>query len=245
MQSESYARLNIYDIFADILPGAVFVAGLAFPFIRNEPDLNIVEGIGFLVLAFTFGLWTQSLGSRFGDGDKPFNEYMENLVECERSYDSENQNDTNISFGGDKTKITKIDLEFLHYCRDTYEIEDDFDDWGHLFKLLMSQLEGSAWSRTVRIQTLHLATRGLYVSFFLLTIYYTILLTANFAPVSSFIRSFSPGFLLLSGYTINVWDSILIIAFNLALFKEFRRRSKHFEHDVVMYIVSELTLIRI
>lgn len=50
--------------------------------------------------------------------------------------------------------------------------KENRDDWGYLFKLLISYLEVSPCNRTLRLQALHLATRGLYLSVVLIGIYY-------------------------------------------------------------------------
>lgn len=82
-------NINLYDIYANIVPGLAFLFGLAIPF-NPRPFLNLVFGedvnltlslsilLLVVVISFIIGQILQVFGGRF-DGDHGFDNLMWNI----------------------------------------------------------------------------------------------------------------------------------------------------------------------
>lgn len=245
--SNNKFTVNIYDIFANFLPGIILISGLLLPYANS----NLISAISFstgtvtLFIAFAVGGFIQGIASltkkyqyrlpkqefpsavkkesrfRFLTSRKlPFNHKLEQI-------DGDNSN-----------KLPIPEQKFKEACKSVLELNDTdtpVDDDGYLFKVCLTYLEASPYNRTLRIQAQHLATRGLYTTSFLLSGYYLCIFTFELIDNGVLIDmnaqySFQPiVFLLLSGLS-------------LILFHLFYLRSIDFEEDVVKYLISEIYL---
>jgi hypothetical protein len=224
---------NAYDLFSNFLPGAVLFLGIGLPFIGLQdvlPDLNLVQALSAIIIAFGLGTVTQSIGSMASrrkvfslkplkERDRPFNEKMNQMLECEEP----------------KPDFSNIDWAASRLCIEAFDLDGDgTDNTEYVFKSLLAYLESSKWNRGLRMQALHLASRGLYVVCLILGIYYI---------------SFGIGFLIPTEYTLYVYSGefsllsfialgglMFIISYILFL------RARHFEDDVVIYILSEFVM---
>lgn len=248
--------VNMYDIFANFLPGFILIGGFLLPFLGDDwlSNINLLEGSFLTLAAFAMGGVTQAIGSRIKryqfrlplfsfpadpvDGDSqgwvirkrklPFNVKME-AIKCESD---------DLSFA---------EKGFLSTCEEIFKLDKEqrIDDWGYLFKMIISYLETSPHNRTLRIQAQHLAARGLYVTLFMLFSYY--LLFSVVAWIQSW-RYFSIDMregissVLLYNYDVSlvIWPiasiSCLLLSYILYI------RSIHFEEDVPKYMISEITI---
>lgn len=244
--------VNIYDVFANFLPGFIFLGGAALPFIfgNSLSGFSALEGSLFIFAAFAIGVLTQAIGSytkkyqfraplcnfpsksnekKFmrlvEEREMPFNQVMEKI--------DDNSNDLSVP-----------EEKFLTRCENIFDFDGDeqIEDWGYLFKLCLTQLEVSPYNRTLRIQAQHLATRGLYVSLFFLCIYYLAIAIVQQPPIHNYLNQW--GFIHnLPHQQIGVLPAsvlVLMSGLSLVISYVFYLRSVHFEEDVVNYMISEV-----
>jgi hypothetical protein len=165
--------INLYDIYANIVPGLVFVFGLLLPVdvvaVKNTvlgESVRVPFGVSFLLLliavSFVTGQILQVFGSSF-DGDHGFNRLMWKIrgVDVSSRYD-----------------ISDFDNRFWEMCRSEFQLTGGFENHDRLFKAILSHLEESGRERALRIQALYLYARGVYVATLLISILYLLLLTS-------------------------------------------------------------------
>lgn len=244
MNNLEYNRftLNMYDIFANFLPGFVLVGGLLLPFAGHERIVNagLLEGVFATLAAFAVGGFTQAIGSKI-------KRLQFRIPFCK--YPSE---DTTVGlcipfverrtmpFHRKMSDITEncegiLESEFSESCEELLKIDsigNAEEDWDSLFKTCLAFLEVSPCNRTLRIQAQHLATRGLYIAFFFLFSYYlllTVILYFNGSMVISPQKTSFPISVLALFSIFSVGSSYLAYI-----------RSTHFENDVTEYMISEI-----
>lgn len=219
--------LNTYDIFANLIPGLTFFIGIWLPFATIDhplPSIDVAGATVILVIAFIIGVGFQALGSyaalrRPGDRpSKPFNRLMGKI----RRHGIE---------GESSTKIDAMELQFYNECQSTFKFEDEFHDWSRLFKAVLSYLESSPLNRGLRMQMLHLLSRGVFVAFCFLFLLYLI---AGIVSINGGPWGVPQGHL--------VYGVLAVLSLLLAIV--FRWRALHFEHDIVDYVMAEFILAR-
>jgi hypothetical protein len=210
--SQEYGRFNIYDIFSTFLPGAVLLIGIALPH-PSTPSYIVGISVGGLlvwaIVAFAAGLFLQSIAGEIVSGETSFDDQMSRVVES----------------GRDDEEVTAADVDFLETAREKFGFDAEFDDWNHLYRAVLTELEQNPPSRAIRLQALFLAMRGLVVAFIILTIttgIYTVL------AVCEYITPHSPVVLL-------VVTTILLLLAAIFIY----RRAVEFSDDVVSYMITE------
>lgn len=163
MNGKRLSSFNIYDVFANIVPGVVFLIGLSFPFKLQQfvgEGANAAIAVTlFLFFSLVVGQILQAIGG-WADGDHGFSLLVQDIVHRR----SESRFDR-----------TEFDEYFVVLCHDTFELSDEFDDYSRLFKLLLAYLEYSGRSRALRMQALYLLARGVWVGAGLLIIWFVTL----------------------------------------------------------------------
>lgn len=164
MDGKRLRSFNIYDIFANIVPGVVFLIGLSFPFKLQQffgDGANAAIAVTlFLFFSLVVGQILQAIGG-WADGDHGFSLLVEDIVR-KRSKS--------------RFDVTEFDEYFLVLCQDTFDLSVNFDDYSRLLKMLLAYLEYSGRSRALRMQALYLLARGVWVSAGLLIIWFVTLL---------------------------------------------------------------------
>lgn len=230
MEGGGRFRFNAYDVFSHFLPGVLLFFGLTLPFLGEEqpfPDLNLIAAVFAAVVAYGLGLGTQALGSiasrrkvfgkkPWSKRNRPFNYKMNKMLEIETK----------------ESEFSNIDWAARELCVEVFDLDcDGSDNTEHLFKSLLAYLEASQWNRSLRIQALHLASRGLYVVSLILLMYYGVFGIGLSLP-SEFSVFMYDGYLNAGHFFIL---SVLMIPTSWILFD----RARHYESDVVIYILSE------
>lgn len=88
---EASYNFNLYDIFANFLPGSVLLLGLLLPSLGVEGlliDLNLGSALVFLILSFAAGLVVQACGYKIHSGAEQFDDHLE---EFDKKYPEENE----------------------------------------------------------------------------------------------------------------------------------------------------------
>ena len=208
---------------------------------------NLQQIVILSIFSFILGIVIQVIGSRFSKfsvyscppwakRNRSFNKFMEKGF---------GDTDSSCENCDDIEPITKFDEYFHECCESVFDMDipDEFNDWERLFELLIAYLENSPWNRAVRMQTLHLATRGLYVSFLLLAVYYAVIAATFFAvniqdeAVYITLTISSSNIILNSAVVF-----ILMAGFTVAISYMFFLRARDFEGDVKCFIVCEFVL---
>lgn len=218
-------KLNAYDIFANIIPGLVFIFGLLLPLrpvpvleaIFGEtwsPSLGIPQLLLLLVVSFVCGQMLQTIGGRV-DGDHGFANLMRRIrgedVECRYS-------------------LSEFEDGFWENCRNTFQLTDDFESYDRLFKAVLAYLEDQGKYRALRMQALYLFSRGVVIALRVLATIYIIAFIAliyNIIPESEMFYFRSESLMFLGG----------IVAYILSLYVDGARRE--LEEDWIKYSITE------
>lgn len=226
-QQQSYANFNLYDIFANFLPGAILVMGILFPYVGVKGlfvEMNVGSLLVLLVSSFAMGLFVQALGGIVQSSGADFADHIKKVDgqadgSESRVGDSESRSDINIS---------TLDAYFIETFRAELGLESDFKDWSRLHKLILAKLEATSRTRALRLQALYLSMRGMATTMVLLAIWFGIyaLLTA--------INVFPSG--------IPFWTFPYLIAVSLVTAGIFYNRGSEFSKDVAKYMVIEYYL---
>lgn len=174
-------NVNLYDLFANIVPGLTFIFGIIIPFeisplIKGifgenvEFSFNLSYLFLLITISFVVGQLLQAFGSRF-DGDHGFSDFIQEI----RGNTEQSRYD-----------MTEFDDVLWEFCRVKFFLSDSFDSYDRLFKAILSFLEKSQRNRALRLQALYLFARGVFVASMLLFLYYSVILTSiyyNYIPV--------------------------------------------------------------
>jgi hypothetical protein len=193
--NQGIKTINLYDIFANIVPGVYFLIGL---YVGTHPtkildlfftrEVVIPVGLPLLLLvvavAFVIGQLLQ-LGGGVYDDDHGFDALMRRIrgedVSC-------------------RYNISEVEDRFWEMCRQEFDLSDEFESHETLFNLLLSYVEASGRSRALRLQALYLFVRGVFVaSTYLTLLYATLVIVLLFdyplGPLAAVIRSIEVNFL--------------------------------------------------
>lgn len=220
------SKFNLYDIFANFLPGAVLLIGLSFPYLGIDglfASLNTGGLLLMLVLSFAAGLFVQAVGGNVQSSGRDFADHIQNVdryadVEDER-YDADVDAEINIS---------TLDAYFVEAFRAELGLTSDFDDWSRLHKLILAKLEATSRTRALRLQALFLAMRGMAVTMALLAVWfvlYMVFATINLFPATTPIWALP--------YLSLLWLCIAGVLYD---------RAGEFSRDVTKYMIIEYYL---
>jgi hypothetical protein len=163
MANGTLGDLNLMDVFTRVIPGVVFLAGL-LPLVDLgglDPGTSIVVELALGgTLAFVVGMVLQPVGrtleyrvfSTFW-----FPVWLESLADDARS-------------GG----TTHFEADFWRACVERFALPDEMDgeEYAQLYRLLLTHLETTPYSRTLRMQAIYQMCRGLGAAFLLLAVCY-------------------------------------------------------------------------
>lgn len=225
---EGIESVNLYDIFANIVPGLSFLFGIMIPLnVRYLVDFvfgreamvqfTLAYLILLVALAFITGQLLQAFGSRF-DGDHGFPRFVQEI----RGEDVDS-----------RYEVTEFDEVFWHFCRERFVLSDNFESYDRLFKSVLAYLEHSQRTRALRLQALYLFARGVFVAGVLLTVFYTILLLSLYYDYVPFRWEF-----LFRSQLVIATSAVLSATVSYISYKERRK----LESDWVKYAITEFYL---
>ena len=231
MPKSPLKSFNIYDIFANIVPGIVFLLGLTFPFktqqILGNDITSVINVLFFVLISFVVGQVLQLIGGWI-DKDHNFSRFIEDIIKKESK---------------SKFNVTGIDRYFIVLCSDTFNLSKNFNNYNHLFKLLLAYLEHSGRSRALRMQALYLFSRGIWVSSWLLFLWFLVLfISLRYGYISAdSINLINLKMDDLRGEFVILISLVISFIFGY-IFNSVRRE---IEKDWVMYVVIEFYLDRV
>lgn len=149
--ARSFRALELYDVLSNLVPGAVviLVLGVVFPVEDSLPASTGAIGAGvFLVSALVFGHIVQVVASRL-DGTP---ELFGNVIRVAR--------DENVD--GVPIAITHVEESVWPLMKRQFALPEDFDNYGEMFRLLLSYIETTPATRALRFQALHSFYRSMW-----------------------------------------------------------------------------------
>ncbi len=222
MANGTLGDLNLMDVFTRVIPGVVFVAGL-LPLVDLgglDPSTSTVVELALGgTLAFVVGMVLQPVGRFLEYRVFPtfwLPVWLESLADDVRT-----------------GQATHFEADFWRACVERFALPDEMDgeEYAQLYRLLLTHLETTPYSRTRRMQAIYQMCRGLGAAFLLLAACY--LVAVGLAWLGTGDRTVAPS-LLLAGVLVSVGLSVA--------FLRLTDRFKRFQFD---YMVLEFYLDRV
>ena len=148
--ARTFRALELYDILANLIPGATFLLALAVV-VEFEEYVQISGGILvgiFLIIGFILGHVVQAVASTLDGTPTLFG----NVV---RASKGEEVDDVSIP-------ITHVEESVWPLMKQKFSLPDDFEDYGGMFRLLLSYIETTPATRAIRFQALHSFHRSMW-----------------------------------------------------------------------------------
>lgn len=156
--SRSFRALELYDVLGNLVPGAVFLFGISAVF-QIESYVQFSNGTiaaaVFLVGSLVSGHMVQAFASELNGTPTLFGE----VVQATRDGDTE----------GLPIEISHIEDSIWPLMKNKFQLPDEFNDYGALFRLLLSYIETTPATRALRFQALHTFHRSMWGVGFLVT----------------------------------------------------------------------------
>jgi hypothetical protein len=178
------STLSLWDVFANIVPGIVLIIGLGLPFLpgpggMDTLPLDLIELALIGVLAMVAGLALQ--GPAYFLEEAPKLLVKRNGTSATRVLERIRPISFQREFERLEEPSTPFEEQFWAFCASRFDLGNDFGNrehhWAQLWKLLLTHLESSPYTQTVRWRSMYSMARGLWVGFGVLLIYYLLLIT--------------------------------------------------------------------
>lgn len=227
--NQGLKNINIYDIFANIVPGITFLLGLGILINTSELitalfgqntkfSLRITVLLLFAAVAFVVGQLLQAIAGRF-DGDHGFPDLLDSI---------RNEDDDDIPF-----EISEFEGVFWTLCREYFVLTNEFQSPDRLFKAVLAFLEERGRSRALRMQALYLFGRGMFFTSAFLTFLYSV------GAVSIHFNLLSENIIL---YLRSVEILTTFSAIGSIITYVFYKEREEFELDWIKYVMIEFYL---
>ena len=149
--ARTFRALEFYDILANLVPGAVLLLTLSAIFqiekyIRFSTG-TIAAGV-FLVTALVFGHIIQAIASELDGKNTLFGEVIQATRE-----DTEKE---------PTIEVNHVVESVWPLMKRKFALPDDFNDYGELFRLVLSYIETTPATRALRFQALHSFHRSMW-----------------------------------------------------------------------------------
>lgn len=224
---QEFGRFNIYDVFSTFLPGSILIIGVAAPLTGLDTlfvDLSVGGILVLIILSFGAGLGIQAIASSMSSASSGFSAHMDRVLP-----DDENEEGSGDTQQDSPIEISSIDYDFYQKCKYEYNLSADFSSWDRLFKLVLTDLEGRAQTRALRMQALYLGMRGMVITTVLLAGYFSlILLFEHCGLIQLRLPSLDIGLLTLVSLcsALLAWD-----------------RQEEFRNDMIQYMIGDFCII--
>jgi hypothetical protein len=149
--SHTLRSLELYDILANLIPGGVLLISIAVVF-QVESYINFsnnsLAAATFLIAAFVLGHIIQAVAS-YIDGQPTL---FGDVIRYTRGENIDHP----------PLRITVVEKSVWPIMKKKFNLSDDFDDYGALFRLLLSHIETTPTVRALRFQSLHSFHRSMW-----------------------------------------------------------------------------------
>lgn len=243
LEEQRIGRFNLYDIFANFLPGAILLIGIFLPIVGVRGllvELQLGSVIVLLVLSFAAGIALQVLGSTLGSASEPFRMHMKAVTEFHENQESSGVDEKAVAPRSSEIEISGLDVLFFEECRKEFHLSAQFEDWERLFKNVLSKLEEHPQSRAIRLHAQYLGVRGMTITMGVLSIYYLAVSIPLLLAAVVYVQE-RPNWI--QSYTevihLPLPAILLITIFSIILTYLFHKRQKEFKLDVIRYMIRE------
>lgn len=213
MITRPFSSLGVYDILANLIPGSVLIIAIgATVDVGTSIRLSssTLTAAVFLVAAFVMGHFIQAIASELDGTPTLFGAIMEEL---------NGSHDRDIPI-----ELTVIEESVWPMMRKKFDLPDEFDNYGHLFRLLLSYLETTPSIRSLRFQSLHSYYRSMWA------VWYLVAATVIVVGILDFFR-------VIRSRSILVLIGILVLArFGIYVFGS---RKEKFNQRFVQYVIID------
>ncbi len=147
--TRSFRVLGLYDVLTNLIPGAVLLlaVSIALGVSTGGQKTGIIIAI-FAVLSFIAGHIVQAVASRWEGQPTLFGD----TVAVARG---EEDVSTSIT-------ITEVEKKFWPLCVRTFDLDEEFENYGKLIRLVLSHLETVSKTRALRFQAIHSFHRSMW-----------------------------------------------------------------------------------
>jgi len=149
--AQSFRALELYDVLSNLVPGAVVLLALSFVFPVENPNPLLTGAIGvgvFLVSALVLGHVVQVLASWLDGTPKLFG----NVIRATRGEDVDDL----------PIDITHVEESVWPLMKRQFALPAEYDNYGEMFRLLLSYIETTPTTRALRFQALHSFHRSMW-----------------------------------------------------------------------------------
>jgi len=149
--ARSFRALELYDVLANLVPGAVLLLALSVIFqVENyiQFSTGAIAAGAFLVSALVCGHVIQVVASELDGTPTLFGD----VIHATREDDVEEP----------EIKVTHVEEAVWPLMKRKFALPDDFKDYGEMFRLLLSYIETTPATRALRFQALHSFHRSMW-----------------------------------------------------------------------------------
>ncbi len=147
--------LELYDVLANVIPGSVLLLSISATVkLENyfQASSSVFATGGFLVSAFVLGHVIQAIASQIEDSPRLFGKIV-----CATREDCDDVVVRDVPIN-----ITHIERAVWPMMMEKFQLPPDFDDYGNLFRLLLSYIETTPATRALRFQAIHSFHRSMW-----------------------------------------------------------------------------------
>ena len=157
--SAPFSTLDLYEVIANIVPGVVFSAICLVLYLPSGALSDVTGGQAaiLIVFAFVIGHGLQWLGSKIEGTPKKFKHTVQKAAD--KDPDDEEYKSA--------VDITGVEEDFWDIADKTLNIEEDFDNYGRLFQLVITKVETTPGNRASKFQSIYTFYRNMWVTFVL------------------------------------------------------------------------------
>ncbi len=211
--ARSFRALEFYDVLANLVPGSVFLLAIGVV-VKVEKYVQFSNGTVaagiFLVSALVIGHVIQAFASWLDGTPTLFGD----IIRATRDEDVEDLS----------VDITHVEEAIWPMMKRKFGLPDGYEDYGGMFRLLLSYIETTPATRALRFQALHSFHRSMWAVWFLVIIITAIALLLNCANILV-ARSWA------------VLLGTVLVSFPGILF--FRQRKEKFNQRFIQYAIAD------
>lgn len=148
--ARTFRALELYDILANLIPGTTILLAVAVV-VDVEKYVQVSGGIivgVFLIVGFIFGHVVQAVASQLDGTPTLFGTVI-------RVSKGEKVDDVSIP-------ITHVEESVWPLMKRKFALPDEFENYGEMFRLLLSYIETTPATRALRFQALHSFHRSMW-----------------------------------------------------------------------------------
>ncbi len=153
--ARSFRALELYDVLVSLVPGAVLLLAITTIYqVENYVQITtsaFSAGV-FLVASLVLGHVVQAIASSLDGTPTIFGD----VVRASKGEDVDNVD----------IAITHVEESLWPLLRRKFALPPDFEDYGHMFRLLLSYIETTPATRALRFQALHSFHRSMWAVWF-------------------------------------------------------------------------------